>query len=61
MYEIVLRFADHDEVRLTDRRVRVGETLTIDGDKWVVGGTERPRNALALLSYICFPAARESG
>jgi hypothetical protein len=60
MYEIVLRFADHDEVRVTDRRVQIGERLTIDGSSWVVRSVERPRNPLAILSYICRPSSGDA-
>jgi hypothetical protein len=60
MYEIVLRFADHDEVRLTDRRVHIGERLTIDGSSWVVQRIEPPRNPLAILTYICLPSRSDA-
>jgi hypothetical protein len=53
LYEIVLRFPDRDEVRLTDRALDVGDTLSIGGQTWRVFGTEVPRSAVAAARYVC--------
>jgi hypothetical protein len=43
LYEVVLRFPDHDEIRLTDRNgYRSGDEILIDGQRFVVTGTEPP-------------------
>ena len=44
LYEIVLRFPDRDEIRLTDRNgYRRGEEIRIAGRRFVVIGTEPPQ------------------
>jgi hypothetical protein len=44
MYEIVLRFADHDEVRLTDRDGwRQGDELMVAHRRFVITAMEEPR------------------
>jgi hypothetical protein len=42
LYELVLCFADREEVRLTDRPPGVGDTLGIDGRRWQVVRAEGP-------------------
>jgi hypothetical protein len=42
LYEVVLRFADRDEVRLHDRVLGVGSKLHILGREWVGVAFEPP-------------------
>jgi hypothetical protein len=46
VYEVVLRYEDRDEVRLTDRRPDLGSNLKIAGAAWTVQTREAER-------YIC--------
>jgi len=52
VYEVVLRFLDRDEVRLTDRPIEVGGTLEIAGSGWLVESKE-PQDGQAAARYIC--------
>jgi hypothetical protein len=52
VYEVVLRFQDREEVRLTDRPLDVGSELRIAGSRWLVEGQEA-RDGRADSSYIC--------
>ena len=52
VYEVVLRFLDRDEVRLTDRPIEVGGTLEIEGSGWLVESKE-PQDGQAAARYIC--------
>lgn len=46
LYELVLRFPDRDEIRITDRNgYRVGDELTIAGRGFIVTGVERVTSA----------------
>jgi hypothetical protein len=46
VYEVVLRYEDRDEVRLTDRRPDLGSNRRMAGTKWTVESREAAR-------YIC--------
>jgi hypothetical protein len=46
VYEVVLRYEDRDEVRLTDRRPDLGSMIQIAGTHWTVQSREAER-------YIC--------
>jgi hypothetical protein len=52
VYEVVLRFHDRDEVRLTDRPLDVGTSLNIGGAEWLVESQEAQRGAAAM-RYVC--------
>jgi hypothetical protein len=52
VYEVVLRFPDREEVRLTDRPLEVGSELEIAGSQWLVQSHEA-REGRADTSYIC--------
>ena len=44
LYEVVLRFPDHDEIRLADRDgYQVGDTIDIARRTYVVVGLEPPQ------------------
>lgn len=52
VYEVVLRFQDREEVRLTDRPLDVGNTLAIEGREWFVESREAKRGRAAA-RFIC--------
>ena len=52
LYEVVLRFQDRDEVRLTDRPLEVGGTLEIVGSGWLVE-SEEPHDGQGAVRFIC--------
>jgi hypothetical protein len=52
VYEVVLRFDDREEVRLTDRPLEVGTRVEIVGNKWLVQSYQRRRKP-ARARYIC--------
>jgi hypothetical protein len=55
VYEVVLRFEDREEVRLTDRPLEVGSNVRITGGEWLVQSYEaRPEDVAA--RYICIQA-----
>ena len=51
LYEVVLRFPDRDEVRVTDQPLREGQTIEIEGHVWRVIRTEANGNT----QFICSP------
>jgi hypothetical protein len=58
MYEIVLRFPDRDEIRLTDRNgYRTGEKLVIAGRRFLVTGREPPEAPSAEDRFVLEPLA----
>jgi hypothetical protein len=52
VYEVVLRFEDREEVRLTDRPLEVGGNIRITGSEWLVQRCE-PRSEHDRARYIC--------
>jgi hypothetical protein len=59
VYEVVLRFQDREEVRLTDRPLEVGTTVQIGGQRWVVEGRDAERGQS--VRYLCVePRERRS-
>ena len=52
VYEVVLRFDDRDEVRVTDRPLEVGDSVLITGNEWRVQRCE-PRVERDGARYIC--------
>jgi len=57
IYEIVLRFPDRDEIRLTDRNgYHVGQEITIAGRTFRVTGSEQPQRASAAGRFVLRPA-----
>jgi len=60
LYEIVLRFPDRDEIRLTDRNgYQDGEEVVIAGRRFLVTGTEPPRAASAVGRFVLEPCAAD--
>jgi hypothetical protein len=55
VYEVVLRFEDREEVRLTDQPLEVGSNVKITGNDWRVERYETRRRP-ALARYICVQA-----
>ena len=52
VYEVVLRFQDREEVRLTDRPLDVGASMKIGGSEWVVE-SHQAKNGNGAGRYIC--------
>jgi hypothetical protein len=56
LYEIVLRFADRDEIRLTDRDgFEDGDEVVIGGRRYVVTGREQPQVESAADRFVLEP------
>ena len=53
MYELVLWFQGHEDVRITDQPASVGQTLVIDNIRWLVEAQDLPRYPNATARYIC--------
>ena len=53
LYELVLRYDDREELRLTDRPHSVGDTLQIGYDEWNVVLEHEPRDALSAAAFLC--------
>ena len=60
MYELVLWFQGTEDVRITDQPVSVGETVLIDGIKWLVEAQDLPRDPNATARFICSRRAASS-
>jgi hypothetical protein len=58
LYEIVLRFASHEEIRLTDHDPGLQGEVRVDGRPWVVVAEEdgAPRDDV-LKRYVAQPTA----
>ena len=52
VYEVVLRFQDREEIRLTDRPLKIGSHFQIAGSEWLVDRREAGRGR-ASVHYIC--------
>lgn len=53
-FEILLRFPDgHEELRLTDIPVAIGQTLTIMGKDWVVVSDRKPSDPRFTARFVC--------
>jgi hypothetical protein len=59
VYEVILRFQDREEVRLTDRALEVGTRLEIEGAEWLVE-SEEAQDGLEAARYICVEPRRRS-
>jgi hypothetical protein len=56
LYEIVLRFPDREEIRLTDRDgYRAGDEIVIAGRPFLVTGTEPPQAVHAAGRFVLEP------
>ena len=53
LYELVLRYPDREEVRLTDQPVAVGDTFEIDYEEWFVVEENEPENRRATARFLC--------
>lgn len=56
LYEVLLIRKDDDEIRLTDRAVRVGETVSIGEERWLVEREAAPERSDAAARYVCVRA-----
>ena len=53
LYEIVLRFPDRDEIRITDRNgYHDGQEVVIEGRRFLVTGSEQPQAASAAGRFV---------
>ena len=52
-YEVLLRYEDRDELRMTDRPLVVGETLQIAGESWTVTLERDPADIAATAQFLC--------
>jgi hypothetical protein len=57
LYEILLRYDDRDEVRLTDSPFEVGSSVEIAGSVWLVQSERAGRGRAC---YICVELGEES-
>ena len=56
LYEIVLRFPDRDEIRLTDGSgYRTGEEILVADRRFLVTGTEPPETVRAERRFVLEP------
>lgn len=56
LYEIVLRFPDRDEIRLTDRDgYEAGQEVVIGARRFVITGTESPQSVSADGRFVLEP------
>jgi hypothetical protein len=53
MYELVLWFQGNEDIRITDQRVSIGDTLLIDNRRWLVEAQDLPRDPSATARFIC--------
>ena len=58
LYEILLRYHDRDEVRLTDSPLEVGSSVEIAGSAWLVQSERAWRGGGS--RYICVELGEES-
>jgi hypothetical protein len=56
LYEVLLIRDDQQETRLTDRAMRVGETVSIGEEPWLVQSETAPERSDAAARYVCVPA-----
>jgi hypothetical protein len=62
LYEIVLRFPDREEIRLTDRNgYHEGQEVVIAGRRFLVTGREPPHAASADGRFVFKPRGCSSG
>ena len=57
VYEVLLRYGDRDEVRLTDRPLEVGSHVQIAEADWLVQSHEAKAGRRAA-RYVCVPSER---
>jgi hypothetical protein len=55
LYEIVLRRPERDETRFTDHPPKVGSTLVIDNQPFLVEHVGESQHPIAQSRYICLP------
>lgn len=56
LYEVVLRFPDREEIRITDRNgYRAGDEIVIAGRSFLVIGTEPPQTLHSAGRFVLEP------
>jgi hypothetical protein len=53
LYEVVLRFPDREEIRVTDRLLVVGTTIVIGAYEWLVEDEQPVTGAIAAARFVC--------
>ena len=53
LYELVLRYEDREETRLTGRPLSIGETLQIGYDEWRVVLEREPSDVRVTAAFVC--------
>jgi len=53
LYELVLRYEDREEMRLTERPASIGEVLQIGYDEWQVVLEREPSDVQATAAFLC--------
>jgi hypothetical protein len=56
LYEVVLRTARGDEVRVGEKPYVIGQIVTITGAAWSVIAIEPPATDMAMARYVLAPA-----
>ena len=56
LFEVLLHRDEGDELRLTDEPLRVGENVSIAGQRWLVEREEPAEQPGAEARYICVPS-----
>jgi hypothetical protein len=58
LYEVLLLREDDHEMRLTDRPLQIGETVSIGEERWLVKSEAPPERRDSATQYICVPAEK---
>jgi hypothetical protein len=56
LYEVVLRYPERVEIRLSDRPLTVGQELELGGVTWAVVLEREASNPSASARFVCEPA-----
>jgi hypothetical protein len=59
VYEVLLRYQDHEELRLTDKPLEVGSHVQIAGGNWLVESQEA-KEGREVARYICVEVRERS-
>ena len=54
-YEVVLRFAAREEVRLSDQPLAVGQTITVGGREWVAMSEQEAHDSFCTRRFVVVP------
>ena len=54
-FEVVLRDGRRKEVRLSDQRLAMCQTITVDGREWVVASEEEAHDSFCTRRFVVVP------